>query len=171
MIIKLLKQLYKSPDDYAVKTPINELICKIAHFSGGYYLYNKNGDQIGQIMFENNIAYLSVPASAPVYPAAIKVVYNPQSGFSFPVNEIERGDEQFIGNIKGKNTAEAFSLRGDTAGYSYDIYSGNVAVVNVVPSATDPNYYSMRINKDYNVLKGILIALAIDFFVNNAPAK
>lgn len=171
MIIKLLKQIYKSPDDYAVKTPINELICKIAHFSGGYYLYNKKGDQVGQIMLENNVAYLSVPASVPTYPATIKVMYNPQSGFSFPSNEIERGDEQFLDKIKGKTATEVISLRGDTAGYSYDIYSGNVAVVNVVPSATEQDYYSIRINKDFNVLKGILIVLAIDFFVSYTPAK
>lgn len=170
MIVKLLKQVYKSPDDFAVRTPINELICKIAKFSGGYYLYNKLGDQIAQIIFEDNAAYLSVSGTVPVFPGSIKMVYN-AGQFYFPAITLDRNDEQFLANIKNKKAPDNFSLRGDITGYSYDLYIDNVVYANVVPSSTEKDYYLVRINKDYNIFKGLLVVLAIDYFINQPIKK
>ncbi|MDD3947787.1 MAG: hypothetical protein PHI19_08120 [Clostridia bacterium] len=166
MIIKLLKKVYESPDDFAVRTPINELVCKIAHFHGGYYLYNKMGDQIAQIILESNTAYLSISGTVPVYPASIKMVYTGHGSFVFSSDYLERDDEQYLSNIKGKKAADVFNLRGDTLDYSYDLYNGNKIYANIVPSSTEKDYYLIRTSNEANILKTILIALAIDFFVS-----
>lgn len=164
MIIKMLKRAYSSPDDYAVRTPINELICKVAHFTGGYYLYNKVGDQIAQIMLESNTAYLSLPSAVPSFPGATKLVYCAPGEFVFAPMDIARGDEQLSASLKSNKTKEDYSLRGDPAGYSYDIYNGNKVYANVVPSSTEKDYYLIRTDNEANVLKMIMISLALDYF-------
>ncbi|NLO63812.1 MAG: hypothetical protein GX095_01040 [Clostridiales bacterium] len=167
MVIKLLKKINKSPEDVAILSPINELICKVACLDGGYYLYNKTGDQIAQIIFEGNTAYLSVSSPVPVFPASIKMVY--EGGcFAFLPMEVAASDREIIANIKNKKDLELFSLRGDPAGYSYDVYLGNKVYSNVVPSSTDKKYYLMRLAKDANLLKALLISLAIDYYAGEA---
>lgn len=171
MIFKLPKRISQYPDDFAVRTPINELLCKIAKFSSGLYLYNKVGDQIAQAMFEDNVGYLSVSSSQPAFPGSVKMVFAGPGKFVFPIGEISKEDEKLLANLKGKRNVPILSLRGDPLQYSYDIYDGNFAFANVVPSSTEQDFYSVRVNGGSNVLLTILIALGIDYYNHYQPTK
>jgi hypothetical protein len=172
MIFKLPMHISQYPDDYAVRTPIREVICKIAVFNGGMYLYNKTGNQIAQAMFESNVGYLSISTTKPSFPGSIKIVMAAPGSFLFPIGEISKEDEKLLPNLKGKKNVPHISLRGDPLSYSYDIYDGNFAFANIVPSSAEKDFYMMRINgKDSNVLNALLIALAVDYFNHIAPTK
>jgi len=165
MIFKLPKHISQYPDDFAVRTPINELLCKIAKFNGGFYLYNKVGEQIAQAMFEQNVGYLSISTSKPAFPGAIKMVLTGPGTFIFPLGEVAKEDEKLLPHLKGKRDVARISLRGDPIGYSYDVYDGNFAFANVVPSSTEKDVYMLRINGgDSNILKALLVVLGIDYY-------
>lgn len=163
MIFKIRKNLFALPEDYVVKTSIGEPLCKIAKIRQGYYIYNKVGAQIAQVVFSKHGAKLSVASSRPAFPGAINLVCYGKNRFEFEPYKLEKDDQQYVDQLKGKHTP-AYSIWGDTVAYNFDIYYGKDIAANIVPCLDDPDRYQIRMHDQGNLLVVLMILLATEYF-------
>lgn len=161
MIFRILKKLYGRAGDFALRTELGDMICKSAYLSSGYYIYNKFGDQVAQLSFEGNVATMAIATPNPVYPGAIRMVMNGKDNFSFYSNVIEKGDDAFIKNVKGKQSYN-FSIWGKPSEYGYDIYDGSDLIANVIPFPQDEEVYQVKIHEKGNLFYVFMICLATE---------
>lgn len=159
MIFKIDKEVYHLTKDYSVKNAIGETVCKVAVLSKGYYIYNKIGTQLAQITFEDNAALISIAKSKASYPGAIKIRLVAPNQLKFSTNEIEKGDERYISQIKG-GTQLNFSIWGKPKEYNFDIYEGSSLYANVIPVVDDNKAYQIRTSEEANFLYVLLICFA-----------
>lgn len=170
MYVKLKKELYQHPGDFAVQSEIGEIICKIAKLSKGYYLYNKSGEQIAQITFEPGAATLALAHKKATAPTATKMVITAKDTFLFPKNVYAKDDMDYLNNLSGQNN-DNFSIWGNVSKYGYDIYDGSKIAANVVSSTEDPSVYTLKISETANIIKMILIAVAAEALNYSPTAK
>lgn len=161
MIFRILKNLYSLPGDFALRSEFGDLVCKTAYLNSGYYIYNKEGVQLAQLVFEGNSALMSVASPAPVYPGVIRMTMVGKDDFVFDNNVIEKGDDQYIKNVKGKK-ARNFSIWGKPSEYGYDIYEGSAVMANVIPYPADDSVYQVRVQENGNILYVLMICLAAE---------
>ena len=95
------------------------------------------------------------------YDLGIKMAMNGKDNFSFFTNVIEKGDEQYIKNVKGKQSYN-FSIWGKPSEYGYDIYDGKDLVANVIPFPQDEEVYQVRIHEKGNLFFIFMICLATE---------
>lgn len=161
MIFRILKNLYDLPGDFALRSEFGDFVCKTAYLNSGYYIYNKNGIQLAQLVFDGNSAFMSVASPTPVYPGVVRITMAGNDQFIFDSNVIEKGDEAYIKNVKGKK-APAFSVWGKPSEYGFDIYEGSSVVANVIPYPQDDSVYQVRVQGDGNILYILMICLALE---------
>ena len=161
MIFRILKKLYAQAGDFALRSELGDLICKAAYLNSGYYIYNKYGEQVAQVVFEGNTASLSIATPNPVYPGAVKMVCNGKDSFYFAANVIDKGDDAFIANVKGKQTYN-FSVWGKPSEYVYDIFDGSDKVASVIPYPQDEQVYQVQIHEKGNLFYVFMICLAAE---------
>lgn len=162
MIFRILKKLYGRAGDFALRTEMGDMLCKAAYLSSGYYIYNKLGDQVAQLSFEGKrLQTMAIATPNPVYPGAVKMVCNGKDNFSFFTNVIDKGDDQYIKNVKGKQSFN-FSIWGKPSEYGYDIYDGKDLVANVIPLPQDEEVYQVRIHEKGNLFYIFMICLATE---------
>jgi|AGTN01.2.fsa_nt_gi hypothetical protein len=159
MILKLKKEFYRDAGDYAVKPERGEAIMKIASLPGGYYAYNKAGEQIGQVSFGGGFAQVSIGRKKGGS-AALSVV-NDGGKLKFLPYEAEKEDLRYLEGIE-PGPAVKTTIWGDPKNYNYDLYEGNAKVASFVPSTTDPDFYLLKWGESGNILKIILISLAVE---------
>ncbi|MFA5450275.1 MAG: hypothetical protein WC292_07575 [Clostridia bacterium] len=167
MIFKIKKGLYNTPDDYAVRSEVGEVFCKIARLKKGYYLYNKLGEQIAQVTFDKNTASLNIARRAGNSMDTTKLVRTASDNFSFVTNEVAKEDTPYLDNLRGQSS-ETLSIWGDTATYNYDIFNGSKVAANIVPSTTEPTEYTVKMGETGNLIKIIMVAIAAER-LNNDP--
>ncbi len=161
MIFRVLKKLYGRAGDFALRSEMGDMLCKAAYLSSGYYIYNKYGEQIAQLAFNGNTASMSIATPNPVYPGAITMVCGGKDNFYFTNNVIEKGDDAFIKNVKGKQSYN-FSIWGKPSAYGYDIYDGSDLVANVIPYPQDEEVYQIRVHEKGNLFYIFMICLAAE---------
>lgn len=162
MIFRVIKRLYEKNGDFALRDEIGNMICKAAYIEQGYYIYNKRGSQIAQLVFNgNNSAMLSVISDLPAYPGTVRMTAVAVDEFIFDANVIDRGDDEYISKIRGK-AAHNFSLWGRPSAYGFDIYDGSDTVANVIPYPADDEIYQVRVNENSNLLYVFMICLAAE---------
>lgn len=159
MIVRVLKKLYEKAGDFALRDELGNMICKTAYLGAGYYIYNKRGSQVAQLVFQKNTATMSVISSVPSYPGAVKMTALAPDNFVFDMNVIDKGDDQFVKNVKGRE-AKRFSLWGTPSAYSFDIFDGSERVGEVIPYPADNGVYQIRTFEDTNLLYVLMICLA-----------
>ena len=94
MIFRVIKRLYEKNGDFALRDEIGNMICKAAYIEQGYYIYNKRGSQIAQLVFNgNNTAMLSVISDIPAYPGTVRMTSIGVEEFVFDYNVIDLCDE------------------------------------------------------------------------------
>lgn len=162
MIVRVLKELYKIPGDFALRDEFGNMILKCTFVGKGYYIYNKRGIQIAQLSFEKNEASMAVVQSVPAYPGAVRIVKIGVDDFIFETNVIEKGDEQYTKNVKGK-TAARYTVWGAPSKYSYDIFDGSEKVGEVIPYPADDGVFQIRTFTDTNILYVFMITLALEW--------
>ncbi len=170
MIFRILKDLDSLPGDFALRSEFGDTVCKTAYLNSGYYIYNKVGMQLAQLVFNGNTALMSVAAPTPSYPGVIRMTMVGKDSFIFDNNILEKGDEEFVKNVKGK-PARNFSIWGKPSEYGYDIYDGSVIIANVIPYPTDDAVYQVRVHEDANILYVLMICLAAEKLRNSANKK
>ena len=161
MIVRVLKRLYEKAGDFALRDELGNMICKTAYIGSGYYIYNKRGAQIAQLVFQKGTAAMSVASSAPSYPGAVNMSITAPDRFIFDVNVIEKGDDQYIKNVKGR-AAKNFSIWGTPSAYAFDIYDGSEKVAEVIPYPQDDDVYQLRTFEETNLLYVYMICLSIE---------
>lgn len=172
MIFTIKKELFKSNNDYAIKNIFNELVCKIARVKNGYYIYNKLGNQIAQLVFfKNASAQISLVKTDPQYPGAITIQMLDEDNFRFLANTIEPGDDDFIKNIRGVQKTNNFSVWGKPSEYSYDIYDHSNMVASVINNPENASEYKIKTTPYSNILQVIMICLAIEKIIEDPSAK
>lgn len=159
MIVRVLKKLYQKAGDFALRDELGNMICKTAYIGAGYYIYNKRGQQVAQLVFQKNSATMSVVSSVPAYPGAIRMSVVAPDSFVFDANVIDKGDDQFVKNVKGRD-AKRFSLWGVPSAYSFDIFDGPERVGEVIPYPADDDVYQIRTFEETNLLYVLMICLA-----------
>lgn len=161
MIFRILKNLYDLPGDFALRSEFGDFVCKTAYLNSGYYIYNKNGIQLAQLVFDGNTALMSVASPKPVYPGVVRMTMVGKDQFVFDNNVIEKGDEEYLKNVQSKK-ALAFSIWGKPSEYGYDIYEGSSVIANVIPYPQDDSVYQVRAQGDGNILYILMICLAAE---------
>ena len=177
MIFRILKNLHTRAGDFALRTEMGDMICKAAFLKSGFYIYNKNGNQVAQLTFTNdkklakrdglknvngfNVASLSVVTPNPIFPGEVKMCYHGKDRFSFSTNVIEKGDEKYLENIKGQQ-AYKFSFWGHPSEFSFDIFDGKDLVANVIPYLQDDEVYQVRVHEKGNLFFIFMLCLAVD---------
>ncbi len=172
MIFTIKKQMYKIENDYAVKNLFNELVCKIARVKNGYYIYNKLGNQIAQLVFSKDAsAQISIVKSEPIYPGAIKIQMVDENNFRFFGNVIEPEDKDYVQNIQGSKKINDFSVWGKPSEYNYDIYDHSNMIASVISNPADFTEYKIKTTPYSNILQVIMICLAIEKIIVDPTAK
>ena len=163
MIFRVIKKLYGKAGDFALRSEMGDMICKAAYLSSGYYIYNKFGEQVAQLSFDDKekVATMAIATPNPVYPGAIRMACNGKDNFSFFANVIEKGDDQYIQNVKGKQSYN-FSIWGKPSEYGFDIYDDKDLVANVIPFPQDEEVYQVRIHEKGNLFYIFMICLAVE---------
>lgn len=172
MVFTIKKNMYTFNKDYAVKNLFNELVCKIARVKNGYYIYNKLGNQIAQLVFSKDAsAQISIVRTEPMYPGAIKIQMIDPNHFTFYNNVTEKGDEDFLKNVKGQKTPNKFSIWGKPSQYNYDIYDGSNMVASVITNPNDDSEYKIKTTPYSNILYIIMICISIERIIADPTAK
>ncbi|HHX49064.1 MAG TPA: hypothetical protein GX709_01540 [Clostridiales bacterium] len=172
MIFTIKKQMYKIDEDYPVKNLFGELVCKIARVKNGYYIYNKLGNQIAQLVFSKDAsASLSIVKSEPTFPGAIKIQMIDENNFAFSGNVIEPEDKDYIQNIKGNKKPNNFSVWGKPIDYNYDIYDNSDMIASVITNPADFTEYKIKTTPYSNFLQVLMICLAIEKIIVDPNAK
>lgn len=163
MIFRVYKKLYEKAGDFALRSEMGDMICKAAYLKSGYYIYNKFGEQVAQLSFDDKakVATMAVATPNPVYPGAINMALTGKDSFSFYSNVIEKGDDQFIKNVKGAKSYN-FSIWGKPSEYGYDVYDGSDLVANVIPYPQDEEVYQVKIHEKGNLFYIFMICLATE---------
>lgn len=163
MIYQIKKNVGASPDAVSVISAIGEFVCNVSVLGDGYYLFNKQGLQIAQIVFKDAGAIMSIARTKPVFPGSLKISRLGKDEYVISANQVGAEDDQYLENIKGKKS-ENYSIWGTPSEYNYDIYCGNKLAANVLISATEPATMKINMGLDGNLLNVIMIALAVDKF-------
>lgn len=158
MIFRVKKALFREVDDYAITA--DSFFVKVAKLIKGYYLYGRDGGQVGQIIFERG------KATAVVAEGASVCVLRSAEGYA--ISDCIQEDAETNLNTGLRKQSPEYMIYGQTAEYRYDIYEKTCSAkkpllaANVINDLQAPGYYKVRILEGSNILKLIMIALAID---------
>ncbi|MGI6213393.1 MAG: hypothetical protein ACOYIQ_02430 [Christensenellales bacterium] len=167
MIIKIDKLIFKDDGDCIIRYMDGRVFCHIAKVANGYYIYNVKGEQIAQMLFGKKSCDLVL--ANPYLPKESSYTLHLLKNGNFAVTPLEIDelrDRRFIERLQKEqevsvlNKAE-FTLVGDFREYNYDIYRGSIAAGNVLPHEDDA-YFKVRINEGGNIVRVMMLALAID---------
>lgn len=157
MIFKVKKALYREVEDYAITA--DGFFVKAAKLIKGYYLYGRDGGQVGQIIFERGKATVVVAEGASV------CVLRGAEGYT--VCDCKAEEDTNLNAGLRKQSPE-YMIYGQTTQYRYDIYEKTssskkpLLAASVINDLQAPGYYKVRILGGSNILKLIMLALAID---------
>ncbi len=158
MIFKVKKALFKEVEDYAISA--DGFFVKVAKLIKGYYLYGKDGTQVGQIIFERGKATVAVVDAASV------CVLRTAEGFSISDNKPEDTETNLNKGMRRKSPE--YMIYGQATEYRYDIYEKTAAqnkpllAANVINDLQSPGYYKVRVVEGSNILKLLMMAIALD---------
>lgn len=164
MILSLKKGLHQEVDDYTIFPQDKSFLIKVAKFKKGFYLYNTNGEQIGQIIMHKCSATITAPDSASL--TVIKNIDNTYALIDTVINDAEKKSIKIKG--KQRTLSSEYMVYGNADKYSYDIYEKKIgqkmpcvtgAVIN---DTVDGQYYKLKITNASNILIIIMICIAID---------
>ncbi|MDD4315892.1 MAG: hypothetical protein PHC84_01885 [Clostridia bacterium] len=160
MIFRVKKALFNEIDDYAISS--DGFFVKVAKLIKGYYLYGSEGQQVGQIIFEKGKATVVAVDSAAL------CVYKNADG-TFGITENTPGEAEAAAlNKSCRKQASQYMIYGQAAEYRYDIYEKAssakrpLPAANIITDIQSKDYYKIRVQEGGNILKLIMLAIAID---------
>lgn len=164
MIFTVKKALYKERVDFCITPVGGKFKIFISPIKGGYYLFNEWKEHIGQLIFNPFGAELSAPDTTTL------VLSRTADGFEVKNKCFSPEDRsEVIASDKLRNKPAAYFFQGDCKSYNYTVYEKvkKIAEVaaRVIPDVTDESSYRFRIEGGSNVLKIIMIIIAIDRIV------
>lgn len=164
MIFNIKKALFNEVEDYLIKPIEGNFEVRVAKLKKGYYLYDTIGGQVGQIMFEKGTAKIVAPDSP-----SIVVSISSSATNEYIVYDGIFEDTKSVKNTSFKkvNTSE-YMIYGKAKDYKYDIYEKKkdnkmpIVSANVINDMNSNDIYKIRILDAKNILKTLMICLAID---------
>lgn len=137
-----------------------DIVAVLVPVTQGYYITNRVGEQIAQITFYDKNAKLCIANTTgkDITTTSIASLGNNRFGFKDSVSE---QDKSFALDIP-KRFLDELSFWGDPLVPSYDIYSDKTVSASVTASEGDT--ISIKIARDANFLRMLMIVLAVDYF-------
>lgn len=164
MIFRLKKALYKEIEDYIIYPENKAFLIKVAKFKKGFYLYSNAGQQIGQIIFKKSSATITAADSA-----SMSLIRNIDESFAIVEPNFEEVDKKSITEKQARRKLNSeYMIYGNVDNYNYDIYEKKAdqkmpyIVGTVINDIQDKNYYKLKVGGAANILKVIMICIAID---------
>ncbi len=155
MIYSIDRKLYENIDDTVIRSALGEFGFKVCKIKRGYYVYNKDGDQVAQIRFEPYTAYITVADSGTLcltrdrYACTYSIAPMPLIGKDSKLQEYQS-------RISGE-----YALMGNFEKMLFDIYFRSKCVLNVIPDKDDEKYVKIRINEGGNLVMCVMLVVAI----------
>ncbi|GEM_PF-4716201 len=174
MIIKIDKLMHQDDGDCTIRFMDGRVFCHVAKVVNGYYLYNVKGEQIAQMLFDKKSCDLLL--ANPYLPKESSYTLHLLRGGKFAVAPLKikvRSDKKYIERLEKEQEASVlnkaqFTIVGDFKGYNYDIYRASNPVGNVLPHE-DKGYFKLRINEGGNIVRVMMLALAVDRLIFEKP--
>ncbi|HHU43970.1 MAG: hypothetical protein QM214_01220 [Bacillota bacterium] len=157
MVFRIKKELFKDVDDFVIRE--GDFYFSVAKFIKSYAIYNKQGAQIAQVEFKELKAKIIIAESGTF------TVVRQGDGYSIEKAYIEKNG--VLDKDAKRQNKSVFSIFGKPTKYNYDIYEMSPTdknpkvVANIIDDIDDNKYYKIRITGGSNILKLILISLAI----------
>lgn len=163
MIFNVQKNLYASVEDAIIRSAVGEIVFKIAKLKKGYYIYNKEAEQLGQILFDKNIARITIAEQGTV---ALE-----KTGDTFRIyTPALSKEEQALKKFQLVDKTE-YTLVGDFKTPIYDLYADGKNVLNVLPDNANQNFFRVRVKDDGNLILLVMIAVAVNKLWNDPESK
>lgn len=167
MILKIDKLMFDDDGDCVIRFLNGEIFCTVAKIANGYYIYNKNAEQIAQMLFYKKVCDLVM--ANPYVAKESSYVMEKQRGGELIIRRPKvkkRKIRKFIRNLERSHqenvlNKDIFKVVGDFENYNYDIYRNSETVGNILPDSDDC-YFKLRVNQGGNIVRLLMIALAVD---------
>lgn len=165
MIFSIKKALFNEIKDYRIKPNHGVFEVRVAKLTKGYYLYDKNGVQVGQIVFSKGNAKIVVPDSS----AIDIVLIDEKNRYMITDGICSLEDEKSIEKVEEKKeNLYEYMIYGKPEEYRFDIYEKKKGEklprvsANIINDISNNAFYKVRIVDTDNLLKTLMICLAID---------
>jgi pheromone shutdown protein TraB len=150
MVLKLKKEIYDCEKvSFAVLDEFKEIVAVVCAARKGFYVNNREGAQIGKITVYKNMAK----------------AYAGEAETPTIVTFLQNG--KFL--VAGAAGEKEISVWGNPKACSYDIYFGSAVAASVATAVKEPEELSILVAKGVNVLKVLLLVLAVGNFAK--PCK
>ncbi len=167
--------MHQDDGDCIIRLIDGKVFCHIAKVVNGYYIYNVKGEQIAQMLFDKKSCDLVL--ANPYLPKESSYTLHLLRKGQFAVTPLkieEKSDKKYIAKLEKKDTnvlnKAQFTILGDFKGYNYDIYRASNPVGNVLPHEDDA-YFKLRINEGGNIVRVMMLALAVDRLTFEKPRE
>lgn len=155
MIFVLNKNIHSMVDDAIIKSAIGQPVFKVSKVKHGYFVYNKDSEQVAQIVFEPYTAYVTVAESGTI------VVCRSRYGADYDIAARQlASDEKKYAEYSAAADGE-YAMAGSYENYNFDIYYNSRCVMNVIPDRENPDQIKVRINEGGNLVVLVMIVLSI----------
>jgi len=164
MILKLKKKAYEQEKaSFAVTNEFGEFIAIVSKVKKGFYITNRDGERIGQIAFNKQQAKVEVANDR--YDDVLTVLTQmPDGRFLIEGASLFDALDNAGQPILSNRYEDKISIWGNPNTYSYDMFSGNKKAASVSTYVKSPAILAVSIEGSYNVLRILMIILAIDYF-------
>ncbi len=155
MIYSIDRKLYENIDDTVIRSALGEFGFKVCKVKKGYYVYNKDADQVAQIRFEPYTAYITVADSGTLCLTRHKKTCD----YDIAPMTLE-GKDKKLAEYQNRITGE-YAMAGSYEKMMFDIYFRSKCVLNVIPDPQDDKYVKIRVNEGGNLVMCVMLVVAI----------
>lgn len=142
-------------DDAIIKSAIGQPVFKVSKVKHGYFVYNRDSEQVAQIVFEPYTAYVTVEDSGTI------VIRRSRYGADYDIAARQLSpDEKKYAEYSAAIGGE-YAMAGSYADYNFDIYYNSRCVMNVIPDRENPDQIKVRVNEGGNLVMLVMIVLSI----------
>lgn len=155
MDFNITKKFFLDEDDLSVFDG-PRLLFKVSELKNGLFVYNKSGEGIAQIVYQNKYAFITLRSDdKPTLP--VRII---KKGAHFYIEYYDFSIQGTNFHKAKKNPNNTMEIVGSPKRYSYKISDNGETIVTVTPG-TDISY-NIEISSDVNNLKLLLSVIAIE---------
>lgn len=155
MNFNIRKKFFLGEDDLSVVDG-PRLLFKISELTQGFFVYNKGGEGIAQVVFQKKYAFITLRADdQPTLP--IRII---RKGNRFYIEFYDFATQGVNYKKAKKNPKNRMEIIGNPKKYNYKISENGETLVSV--TSTGEEFYNIDISSEVNNLKMVLGVIAIE---------
>ncbi len=155
MIFVLSKNIHSLLDDAVIKSAIGQPVFKVCKVKKGYFVYNKDGEQVAQIVYEPYLAKVTVAECGTLLVKRDKTKVDYEMS-AMPLTSADKKYAEYENRLEGE-----YAMAGDYESLTFDIYYNSKCVMNVIPDKDNDDQIKVRINEGGNLVMLVMIVIAI----------